>query len=194
MAKVTFKRVQTNDEVSGISILDGQLIYSKQGKTYMDYGTDRVPINGTTDTAMSDSSTNPVENRVIKSYVDTNIATLDNKIDNGTILWTNPDPSVPFAGQTLTLSDSLDNYDCYEILYAQDSTLIMSTGKIPVGYGTIMSFVIIYPKFRLTDTVVSGSTITFEDGKAMSAFGSSVTENQSVVPTHVIAYKTGLNY
>lgn len=83
MAKVTYKRVETNDLVNEIPIVDGQLIYSKQGKTYMDYGEERVAINGTTDTEMNDSSTNPVENRVIKSYVDEKTALSITTDENG---------------------------------------------------------------------------------------------------------------
>ena len=43
MPKVDFKRVETDAEVENIEIKDGQLIYSKSGKTFMDYGTERIP-------------------------------------------------------------------------------------------------------------------------------------------------------
>lgn len=73
--KVEFKRVQTDAEVENIDIKDGQLIYTGTGKTYMDYGTQRIPTGSgggsvTVDTAMSDTSTNAVQNKVIKEYVD----------------------------------------------------------------------------------------------------------------------------
>ena len=41
--KVEFKRVETDAEVENIDIKDGQLIYTGTGKTYMDYGTERIP-------------------------------------------------------------------------------------------------------------------------------------------------------
>ena len=73
--KVEFKRVQTDAEVENIDIKDGQLIYTGTGKTYMDYGTERIPTgsgggSGTVDTEMSDTSENAVQNKVIKEYVD----------------------------------------------------------------------------------------------------------------------------
>lgn len=43
MPKVDFKRVETDAEVENIEIKDGQLIYSKSGKTFMDYGDERIP-------------------------------------------------------------------------------------------------------------------------------------------------------
>ena len=43
MAKVKFSRTEEND-VSSIQIVDGQLIYTKTGKCYLDYGTERIEI------------------------------------------------------------------------------------------------------------------------------------------------------
>jgi hypothetical protein len=44
MAKVVFKRVENNSSVSDIPVLDGQLIYTKDGLSYIDYGEDRIPM------------------------------------------------------------------------------------------------------------------------------------------------------
>lgn len=73
--KVEFKRVQTDAEVENIDIKDGQLIYTGTGKTYMDYGNERIPTGSgggsvDVDTEMSDTSENAVQNKVIKEYVD----------------------------------------------------------------------------------------------------------------------------
>lgn len=75
MPKVEFKRVETDEEVENINIKDGQLIYSKTGKTFMDYGNERIPTGSggssvEVDTEMSDTSENAVQNKVIKQYVD----------------------------------------------------------------------------------------------------------------------------
>lgn len=43
MAKVKFSRTEEND-VSSIQIVDGQLIYTKTGKCYLDYGAERIEI------------------------------------------------------------------------------------------------------------------------------------------------------
>lgn len=85
MAKVEFTRVETDEEVENINIKDGQLIYTGTGKTYMDYGNQRIPTGSggssvDVDTEMSDISENAVQNKVIKEYVDNEIETVNNKI------------------------------------------------------------------------------------------------------------------
>lgn len=80
MAKVRFKRIQDSTNIGDLNIEDGSFIVTGDGKTYIDYGTNRVPTSGTPDSTMSDSSRNTVENKVIKEYVDTvqeNVDTLD---------------------------------------------------------------------------------------------------------------------
>ena len=101
------------------------------------------------------------------------------------ILWQNNSPTVSFASQTINLNESLSNYDYYEILYTQSiqSQRIMSTGKIPVGHGTILHWNADNDFFRPTEVSVSGSTIEFEDGK----MGSS-TSNTYTIPYMVIGY------
>lgn len=79
VTKVEFTRVQTDAEVENIDVKDGQLIYTGTGKTYMDYGNQRIATgsgggSGTVDTEMSDSSTNAVQNKVIKEYIDNQIS------------------------------------------------------------------------------------------------------------------------
>ena len=44
MAKVLFTRTDVNDKVETIPFKDGQIIYTKDGKTYLDYGTDRIEL------------------------------------------------------------------------------------------------------------------------------------------------------
>lgn len=78
MAKVNFKRCATISDLSNIDIVDGNFIVTGDGKTYIDYGNERKGIGGTPDLEMSDSSTNTVQNRIIKQYI-------DNFIPKGTI-------------------------------------------------------------------------------------------------------------
>lgn len=189
MAKVTYKRVETNDLVNGIPIVDGQLIYSKQGKTYMDYGEERVAINGTTDTEINDSSTNPVENRIVKQYVDTQIALLNNNIHNGSILWTNPNPSSDFSASTITLNSS--DYDILIWLFQRQSsqtTLISPTITIKGYSGMAFSQTATGENRRrgceyLSDTTYSISDSIAPDGNVY---------NGSIIPLLVIGINTGL--
>lgn len=83
--KVEFKRVQTDAEVENIDIKDGQLIYTGTGKTFMDYGNQRIPTGSgaepvEVDTEMSDTSTNAVQNKVIKEYVDDQIDSVPEEV------------------------------------------------------------------------------------------------------------------
>lgn len=85
MPKVEFKRVETDEEVENINIKDGQLIYSKTGKTFMDYGNERIPTGSggssvEVDNEMSDTSENAVQNKVIKQYVDDQIDSIPEDI------------------------------------------------------------------------------------------------------------------
>lgn len=107
----------------------------------------------------------------------------------GTILWENSSPTSSFAGQTINLDGDLDDYDCYEIIFRQSTSdsRIMTTGKIPVGYGTILQWNTASNFFRPTDTTVSGTSITFENGR----MGNN-DDNSFTIPMYVIAYKTGL--
>lgn len=111
----------------------------------------------------------------------------------GVLLWTNSSPTSSFSAQTITLNDTLSNYDCYEILFRQSTTVprIFNTGKIPVGSGTILGFntgSLWY--LRATGDTVSGNTIAFEAGYGSS--GSATVDNTRTIPMYVIGYKTGL--
>lgn len=122
----------------------------------------------------------------------------ENKFDvgglRGTILWTNSNPSQNFNSQTITLNKSLDNYDRYEIIFKQGTTLerCLTTGLIPVGHGTILNYVFSYPKYRNTEETVTGNSISFENCISINSFGGGVTENNSLIPLYVIGYKTNL--
>lgn len=70
MAKVNFKRCATNDDLNNIDIVDGNFIVTGQGQVFVDYNGNRIAVGGTPDIEMSDSSINPVQNKIIKLYVD----------------------------------------------------------------------------------------------------------------------------
>ena len=77
MANVLFKRLEDSSELDNIPIVDGSLYITKDGKTFIDYDDDRIPVGGTPDDEMSDRSSNTVENKVIKKYVDDFIDTIN---------------------------------------------------------------------------------------------------------------------
>lgn len=105
----------------------------------------------------------------------------------GEIIWTNQSPTSTFAAQTINLSESLDDYNCYEIIFKQSTAneRYFSTGKIPVGHGTILNAYA--NNYRATETTVSRTTIDFEN----ASYGGT-TDNGYVIPMYVIVYKTGV--
>ena len=107
MAEVKFKRIESSSNINSIPIIDGQIIYTKDGKTYMDYETTRVVVNGTPETTMSDTSTNAVANSTVKSYVDTNINNVMNNIHNGVVLYNNTSG----ATGNITFDGDYEDYD-----------------------------------------------------------------------------------
>lgn len=44
MAKVKFSRIESSENINNIPLVDGQLIYTKDGKAYLDYGSERIEI------------------------------------------------------------------------------------------------------------------------------------------------------
>lgn len=70
MSKITFNRIESSTSINDYPIEDGSFWVTGDGKSYIDYGENRIPIAGTPDAQMSDTSRNTVENKVIKEYVD----------------------------------------------------------------------------------------------------------------------------
>jgi len=94
MAKVQFKRYETDLEAQESDVIDGQFIVTKEGTSYIDCGEERVAFGGTPDTQMSDTSQNSVQNKVVKEYVD------------GIVLYDNSTGT----NDNINLNDSLSNY------------------------------------------------------------------------------------
>lgn len=154
------------------------------------YGTtiqynDKVDLNTTSVADINKVSASDLNE--IKAVVNVNANTLENTI--GKTLWENPNPTASFTAQTITLSESLANYNCYEIIFKQSNTneRYFSTGKIPVGHGTILSYVTSNNSYRATGSTVSGNTIAFEN-----AYVGSTANNGNVIPIYVIGYKSGV--
>jgi hypothetical protein len=113
----------------------------------------------------------------------------------GYVLWENFNPTTSFAGQSITLNDSIENYKYYEIIYIayannslpQDTFL--STGKL-VGERTKLFSVDHYSRRRLVSGV-SGTNMTFGDGGTCTAYGTDTwsTMNALCVPYQVLGYK-----
>lgn len=70
MAKVKFIRKETDKLLNEVPIEDGQFLTSKEGTAYVDFEEERVGIGGSPDSAMSNTSINSVQNKVVKEYID----------------------------------------------------------------------------------------------------------------------------
>ena len=149
------------------------------------------------------SQTTPIQAQVVDGYSTSQVDSYSaNYVNNtfeykGKIIWTNPNPTSAFSGQTINLNESLNNYDAYSIIFVQSTggpRRYFNSGLIPVGYGTILGYLAggVY-FYRPTSEIVSGSTITFEDGEMVSAQTGTITaDNTRVIPLYVIGYNTGL--
>ena len=150
MAVVNFKRIEDSANINNIDIEDGAFIVTGDGKTFVDYGTDRVATSGTPDLQMSGTSRNTVENRVIKQYVDT----LDSKVSSVV--------STDANGWTII---EHDNY--IEYFKSGEQTLSIAgsfwtrfkVSNLPVGFA------------NLQNTFLTGSVIS-SDGAINSSLGS----------------------
>ena len=204
MAKVKFKRINTASQIDNVPIEDGSFIVTGDGKSYIDYGLNRIPTNGTLDTEMSDGSLNGVENKVIKEYVDN---TKEETIDeiktyySPIVLWENQNPTVAFSPANITLSSG--DYDFLEIYFydwadgSQTASKRLLCQKTLKGYSTLLSCVF---RFDGTSKSYSGSraidfinNTTLAIGNCYSAFDQSAFRdsltNYWCVPVKILGYK-----
>ena len=126
--------------------------------------------------------------------LDSGISALDTKIDtyNQVTLWTNPSPTSSFAGQQITLNDSLENYNYIEVLYKRsaNSTQYGVSGRIPKGYDFQVNMSSNYFYWR-TVAINSNTKITFGDCRYFTSYGLNPdsTQNSTMIPYKVFGYK-----
>lgn len=117
---------------------------------------------------------------------------INNKLTKqGTILWTNPNPTSSFEAQTITLSS--DNYDFYEVYCTYNNSSArhyLNSWKTIKGNGIVMSEtgystgLLVRRKIDVTDN----SHLLIFDSKAGND-----TNNTYLIPVYVIGYKTNIN-
>lgn len=183
MAKVNFKRISDSGLIDNVPIEDGSIIVTGDGKTYVDFGENRIAILGTPDNYMSDSSSNVVENKTIKAYIDDTI--------KKRLLWTNSNPNSSFASQNVKLSSN--DYQFLLIIYYNWTTdKLEQSVVIEKGSNGILPSVVysnsIYVGFRSL-TYVNETTLNFSDTTAMH-FGGSNTEvlNGHAIPVKIYGF------
>lgn len=120
---------------------------------------------------------------------------INEKLIQPTVLWTNPSPTSSFEAQSITLSDAIENYKYYEIIfiaYANNSLSLdtfLNTGKV-VGQRTRLFYVDNYNRTRVVYGV-SGTNVTFDVGGSYTSYGSQTlsTQNAICVPYQILGYK-----
>ena len=116
---------------------------------------------------------------------------------NAYVLWSNSSLTSDFAGQQINLSDSLNNYTYYEILFlmSKHETIGVSTGKVNSAYSTSLmslrsaSTIGTISRYRdatrTTDTKIDFSACTECRGGATTV----TTANDRIIPYKIIGYK-----
>lgn len=184
MAKVKFKRFISDSAVENAEIEDGSFIVSKSGTSYVDFGNERIAFGGTSDTQMSDTSVNSVQNKVVKSYVDDvkeDVQTAQTDISNlqGTILYSN---STGTTG-TVSLSDTYTNYRYIEVFGKKDNivsstkfdTTLNSKASLTISNRNNSTTITIYTNtstFSGTSATVVGGAVAFNSGGVVGFTGS----------------------
>ena len=106
-------------------------------------------------------------------------------------LWQNSSLTT-FASQTVTLDESIDNYNYYEIIYKinDEQDIYVSSGKCPIGLNisTVSQdgFKFVYRYI----TSMQGTSMIFGDCRQVNSYGSgTVVKNNSLIPYRIIGYK-----
>lgn len=109
------------------------------------------------------------------------------------VLWTNSNPTSSFAGQTVNLSEALENFSKYEIIGiigvdAVSAAFRVSTGKVDVGFKTWFNQTL-DNNYARAITNASGTSVTFDDAYTFGHNGTKVVSNINMIPTKIIGYK-----
>ena len=137
-----------------------------------------------------ETNTNNIEN--LRDYVDEEIENI-----RGKILWTNPSPTTDFTAQTVTLSETIDNFDSYAVVYYADKALntgAKNSGILPKSAYCRLEKCYAYNYWRIIS--LSGTSATISAGTYRTSYGggTNATSNSDLIPLYIIGYNTGLFY
>jgi hypothetical protein len=108
------------------------------------------------------------------------------------VLWQNQNMAQSFAGQTITLNDTLNNYSYYEVIYSewQNNGNMFNSGKIPSNMKTKL-YQPASVNYQRVITSASGNSMTFSSCTYYATYNNATgtTENDRIVPYQVIGYK-----
>lgn len=106
-----------------------------------------------------------------------------------TVLWSNPSPAAAFPAQSVTLSDSLANYDFVEVVYitSSGSGFELSTGLLRANASnTVLSAILATNYYRFFNI----ANASFLDATVVTTYGGNGTVNNNyIVPIQIIGFK-----
>ena len=181
--------------------------YYNSSKTFIDRPTGTSPYTFTTPNncyfirisyqCIGNNQNTNSQVQVEEGSTATTYSSYQNLDANAYVLWSNNSLTSDFAGQQINLSDSLNNYVYYEILFlmSKHETIGVSTGKVNSAYSTSLmslrsaSTIGTISRFRdatrTTDTKIDFSACTECRGGATTVS----TANDRIIPYKIIGYK-----
>lgn len=114
------------------------------------------------------------------------------------LLWENPSPNASFAGQTITLSDDVENYDYIGIICSNGGSSADTRKRflpivlIPTSSAMGASITVAaYRNYRRNATEISGKTIKFDNCEYFANYGTNTgtTSNANIIPRQVLGFK-----
>lgn len=207
--KVKFKR-KTTSEIDNLEIEDGALIYNvDNGKTYMDYGTQRIPTGGGANGGIYVGDTEPTDpditlwvdtptsetkaSEIVDEYTESDKVGYSTSYANRTFmrgkkLWTNNNVQNTSAGTVINLSSTDYDLLLWEFVfnvantYQQFSTIVeKENGVHAFGIGINSGTLV-----RRTLTYTDDSTYTVASG-----FSGSSTDDTVCIPVACYGIKLG---
>ena len=127
------------------------------------------------------------------SAINENVTKINTKLNKGTIIWTNPDPSQPMGATSIDISDiDLTQYDSFSVVseLALNSNLLFSTGFLPLVGARLISANAGILTWRDITIDTTNKVINISDGKAPGQTGASL--NNDAIPLYIIFYNEDL--
>lgn len=108
-------------------------------------------------------------------------------------IWENLNPNVAFAGQSITLSESLSNFRYYKLIgklsaTGGNSVYHVETGKIPVGMVAWFNATINKSYGRAINSA-SGTIVAIGDSNLYNFDNTTVLDNSTLIPLKIVGYR-----
>jgi hypothetical protein len=149
-----------------------------QNKVALNTDPEIADINKVTDNDMNE----------IKAVVNNNAIEFNGYQKNKVVLWENNSLNTNFATQTVTLSQPIENFNYYTVLFYQATNSYLTISASAKAGDTIRAITIGGALINYRDiTYMSGTSCTFSNTTAYATYaGSGSTANQRLIPYRII--------